>query len=296
MTESKSWSPGFPGAVAGATPLLLAGSLLLLGGFGSGCDRGQRDIEQKVQKRPERKRKAEMRRQMRAALPRRGAAAGVGHSGLAPTRRPSETTAPSRVDRARGGAANGMTVATDAGAASSASGGHAAPGDARARATAPSPNGPRPRAVPDEQGLVIARVVTAARVVKRKPQGVRHTFAVGDGRVYCFVDARNPNGPERMLQVVWQHEGKLFHRLRLRVGVGHVWRTWAYVRLRRYHVGRWRCTVRNESGAVLGSADFQVVSGDSGGASFRDSSGTAPRRAAGALVGGRGVARKRGPG
>lgn len=110
----------------------------------------------------------------------------------------------------------------------------------------------------DPQGLVVSRVLLAKALVERKPEGEGTAFSLADERVYCYIDAKNPKGPERKLTVVWHHNGKVFHRLGLRVGVGHVWRTWAYLSIKPGHAGNWRCGVFNEEGQLIQGVGFTI--------------------------------------
>jgi len=95
-------------------------------------------------------------------------------------------------------------------------------------------------------------------VQDRKAVDVGTEFTVTDGRAYCYVDAANAKGPERMLNVAWIRNGKRFHSVRLRVGKGSVWRTWAFLRLRKTSVGSWHCAVHNEEGQLIGRTAFTV--------------------------------------
>lgn len=111
----------------------------------------------------------------------------------------------------------------------------------------------------DPQGLVVNRVLLAKNLVERKPEGEGTAFTLADPRIYCYIDAKNPKGPERKLTVVWHHNGKVFHRLGLRVGVGHVWRTWAFLTVRPGHEGNWRCGVLNEEGQLIRGVEFTIA-------------------------------------
>lgn len=260
-----------PKAHSGCRAQGLLVMVVALGPLAVGCKTDEEAVARKVEARLEKKMRREVAHEVRRQLL---ASRGPGARAV-----PSETAGPPGLPtaspeprRAAASPAAGMQDEGGAARPSSASGAAAAP-------PAPSPNGPPPKVTTDEQGLTVAKVVAARRVVERKPDGVGSSFSVGDGRVYCFVDARNPKGPERKLQVVWQHQGRVFHKVRLRVGVGHIWRTWAYVRLRPAHVGAWRCTVRNEQGAALGSADF-LVTADGGEAAAKAPVRSAPRRRA----------------
>lgn len=110
----------------------------------------------------------------------------------------------------------------------------------------------------DPRGLTIKRLLFAKKLVERKPGGITTRFTVQDPRVYCYLDTANPRGPERLLQVVWHRNGREFHRVRLRVGRGHVWRTWAYLRIRSRLKGDWQCSVLNEQGQLLEKGTFSI--------------------------------------
>jgi hypothetical protein len=111
---------------------------------------------------------------------------------------------------------------------------------------------------PDPKGLTLKRQLIVKEIKDRKPVGEGTRFAVNDAQVYCYLDMANPKGPERHLSVAWIHNGKPFYKVRLRVGVGNVWRTWARLRLRPQSVGSWHCTVSNEDGQLLARTAFTV--------------------------------------
>ncbi len=111
---------------------------------------------------------------------------------------------------------------------------------------------------PDARGLKLKRHLIVKQIKERKPVGAANSFVVADGQVYCYLDAVNPKGPERHLQVAFVRNGKPFSKVKLRVGVGHVWRTWARLRLRPQSVGKWHCTVSNEEGQLISRAEFTI--------------------------------------
>lgn len=112
---------------------------------------------------------------------------------------------------------------------------------------------------PDEQGFKINRVVLAKTLVGRRPEGEGTSFTVADGRVYCYVDANNAKGPDRIISVVFKRGARVFSRAKLRVGKGRSWRTWAYLTLRSGLVGGWSCSVYNDQQKLLGAVEFQVA-------------------------------------
>jgi len=243
---------------------LLSGALATLAlaglnaaGAGCGPDREQlaKDVHERVRAELDRKIEQEVKRRLREELPRVEARLrsrlAAGPAGAAAPRRARPRDAGARSpapDPARRPA-----VARDAGAAGGAVGPPAVP-PATLEKEIEAPE-------TDPQGLEIERVLLARKVEERKPVGEASAFSLPDERVYCYIDAKNPKGPERKLRVVWHHDGKVFHQVRLRVGVGHVWRTWAYVRLRKGHEGNWRCAVFNEQEQRLAAKEFTVTAG-----------------------------------
>ncbi len=227
----------------------LAIGAMVLGGLGCGPNREAlaKEVQAQVRADMDQKIRAEVSRRLQLELPRLEARLRARLTGkpLAPPRRPAARP-------------------TDPGSAMNAPD-PAEPREPAARATNDAPPAVPPDAMEpkapavDPQGLVIKQVLLGKRVKDRKLEGQGTAFHVADERVYCYVDAKNAKGPQRMLQVVWHHNGKVFHKVRLRVGVGHVWRTWAYLRLRKSHVGNWRCGVLNEQGQLLAGAPFTVA-------------------------------------
>lgn len=215
---------------------LVMGSFLILGVGFVGCadpDKISKDVEQRVRRDLDQRVRTEVDRQLRAALPRMEAKLRAQLTGktLVPAARvrPRPTPTDPAVDPKLG---PGPSTTADAGVA-----------------VAPQP---------DPKGLKLKRHLIVKQVKDRKAMGEGTSFAVADGQVYCFLDAVNPKGPERHLSVAWIHDGKPFHTVKLRVGVGHVWRTWARLRLRKQSVGKWQCAVSNEEGQLISRAEFTV--------------------------------------
>ncbi len=141
-------------------------------------------------------------------------------------------------------------------------------GDAQARAAAEATT-PEHRALQppqtrerDNQGLIVPLHVIATTVVQRRPEGVAEAFSVKDGTLYCFVEATNLAGPERVLTVRWVHNSGITQTYELSIGRSAIWRTWAKLNLTSAMAGQWRCDVFNESGQLLSSAAFIVCEGD----------------------------------
>lgn len=218
-------------------PLFAGAILLCVGGTGAcGPDPDQlsKDVEQRVRRDLDQRVRAEVDRRLRAELPRLEARLKAQLSDKAPPpikprpRPPADPAVNPTLDPARPQPA--MTADPEAAA--------------------------EPK--PDPKGLKVKRQVIVKSIQDRKPTGEGTSFTVADGQVYCYLDTANPKGPERFLSVAWIRNGKPFHTVRLRVGVGYVWRTWARLRLRPQSVGKWQCAVSNEEGQLLGRAEFTV--------------------------------------
>lgn len=218
---------------------LLTGALLLIVGGMGACgpdpDKLSKDVEQRVRRDLDQRVRAEVDRRLRSELPRLEARLKAQLSG--------QTSPPTAAPRPRPPADPAVNPTLDPA--------RPQPAMAADPATTAEPK-------PDPKGLVLKRQIMVKAIEDRKPTGEGTSFAVADGQAFCYLDTQNPKGPQRFLSVAWIHNGKPFHTVRLRVGVGHVWRTWARLRLRPQSVGKWQCAVSNEEGQLLGRVEFTV--------------------------------------
>lgn len=223
-----------------------------LGGAGCGPDREKltKEVQDKVRADLDRQIKDEVERRLRSELPRLERRLRAQLTGKKLPPEPAEPGSGPRLapEPREPGMAPASAPSPDAGVAAP-SGPPAVPPDAM-EAKAPAE---------DPQGLVVKRVLLAKKLVERQPEGEGSAFSLADERVYCYVDAKNPKGPERQLTLVWHHNGKVFHKIKLRVGVGHVWRTWGFLRLKPHTVGNWRCGVFNEKDELIAGVPFTVA-------------------------------------
>jgi Protein of unknown function (DUF2914) len=113
---------------------------------------------------------------------------------------------------------------------------------------------PPPRAT----DLHVERLVVARGVVDREPQGVDTVFTSNDKRLFAFVEVDNPERAQGDLKVTFvQPDGTSQPPVDLAVGTSPRWRTWAFTRRARA-AGTWKAVVRDESGRVLASTEFDV--------------------------------------
>ncbi len=220
--------------------ILTALALVLLSSSLVGCgpdpDKIKKDVELRLRKDLDQRVRAEVDRRLRAELPRLEARLRAQLSGKTPGPSVAPRPRPAVTDPALNPKLD--PAKTDAGVAADP-------------AAAVEPKA-------DPKGLLLKRHLIVKQVKDRKAMGAGTSFTVADGQLYCFLDAVNKKGPERLLSVAWIHNGKPFHTVKLRVGVGAFWRTWARLRLRSRSVGKWQCAVSNEEGQLLSRAEFTV--------------------------------------
>lgn len=106
--------------------------------------------------------------------------------------------------------------------------------------------------------LHIQRLVVARGVIDREPQGVDTVFAPDEKRLFAFVEVDNPERAPGDLKVTFiKPDGTSQPPVDLEVGASPRWRTWAFTR-QAHATGTWKAVVRNESGRVLASTEFDV--------------------------------------
>jgi hypothetical protein len=102
----------------------------------------------------------------------------------------------------------------------------------------------------------VGRLVVCEQVQDREPVGVSGTFSSETTRVYAFLEALNISA-DADVDFVWYHAGSELTRVTLPVRQGSRWRTYASKNL--YDLtGTWWVEVQDETGAVIGSVQFEV--------------------------------------
>jgi hypothetical protein len=138
----------------------------------------------------------------------------------------------------------------------------AAPGTAPGATTipaAPPSATARTEAAPRRaRDLHVERLVVARGIVDREPQGVDTAFAPDEKRLFAFVEVDNPERAPGDLKVTFvRPDGTSQPPVALDIGSSPRWRTWAFTR-QAHAKGTWKAIVRDESGRVLASTDFDV--------------------------------------
>lgn len=110
--------------------------------------------------------------------------------------------------------------------------------------------------------VTVTEVVMARAVEDHEPVGAGTTFSAADGPFFCFVRVENRSRAESAVFVAWERaEGTPSNArggLRLSVSASPRFRTYARNAMTR-PAGSYRCVVRDESGNVLGSADYTLT-------------------------------------
>jgi hypothetical protein len=108
--------------------------------------------------------------------------------------------------------------------------------------------------------LAVSEVVIATGVEDHEPVGTATSFSRGTP-LYCFIRAQNRTGADATLLVSWENAEGEPSRARggthLTVPARPSFRTYARTVVAR-DPGSYRCVVRSEDGAVLGSASFSI--------------------------------------
>ena len=107
----------------------------------------------------------------------------------------------------------------------------------------------------------INRLLLADAIEAREP--IAHIGDVGANgdRVYLFMDARNPSGPDTTLTVTWTFDGDATREVTqiVEVGPSPRWRTWVAKRFFARDVGVWHVEVFDENDTFVDMVSFQVV-------------------------------------
>ncbi len=108
--------------------------------------------------------------------------------------------------------------------------------------------------------LRIKRLVVSRSVKNREPVEPATSFQSGSTkRIYAFVEVGNPQKARSEIYVSFvPPSGQAHAAIRLRVGQGSRWRTWAFTRLAK-DPGSWQVVVRNAAGKELAKQSFQIA-------------------------------------
>ncbi len=108
--------------------------------------------------------------------------------------------------------------------------------------------------------LRIKRLVLSRAVENREPVGPATSFQSGTAkRLYAFVEVGNPQKARSEIYVSFvPPSGQAHTAIRLRIGQGSRWRTWAFTRLAK-DPGSWQVVVRNAAGQELAKQSFEIA-------------------------------------
>lgn len=115
-------------------------------------------------------------------------------------------------------------------------------------------------AVEARAALKVTRLVMAREIAGREPVGVATSFGAGENeRLFAFVELTNEaREASEIVVALTPPDGGAPVRIKLDVGAGPRWRTWAMTRKARAP-GAWSVAVSGGGGAVLARTSFQIT-------------------------------------
>jgi hypothetical protein len=109
--------------------------------------------------------------------------------------------------------------------------------------------------------LTVTEITTARVMVNGVPEAPVTTFSASD-RIYCFMRVENHTGAETAVLVAFERaDGEAaagVTGMRLSIPASPRYRTFARTSGNR-PAGQYRCVVRNESGEVLQTSNFEIT-------------------------------------
>jgi hypothetical protein len=118
---------------------------------------------------------------------------------------------------------------------------------------------PAPKPVKHADKLALKRLAIARGVENKEPVDEGTSFNAKESRVYAFLEVENPEKLPGEVTVEFQPpKGKANGEIKLAVGEGSKWRTWAFTR-QAHEEGEWTAIVRDAKGRELGRQTFNVT-------------------------------------
>jgi hypothetical protein len=105
--------------------------------------------------------------------------------------------------------------------------------------------------------ISIHRLEVARSVKRRRALGVDTRFNISDERLWGYVEVNNLERPQH-IWMEWFKDNQLRSKIKVKVGVSRLWRTWSWQRLHPYDVGRWEVRVISPEGEQLAQTHFIV--------------------------------------
>lgn len=92
-------------------------------------------------------------------------------------------------------------------------------------------------------------------VEDREPVNPKENFTTLDERVYAYARIHNTEEPVN-LYFRWTHNGAVYAKINLLIGVSEAWRTYTSVQISE---GEWKVELVTEDDEVLASTEFRVT-------------------------------------
>ena len=92
----------------------------------------------------------------------------------------------------------------------------------------------------------LKQFVTCKNVKNLIPTQITNTFNVSDDRVYAFAYFKNIK-ENKKIDFVWEKDvngsWKLYADIKLPIYKGYRWRTYSYITIRNFFIGKWRVSL-----------------------------------------------------
>lgn len=102
--------------------------------------------------------------------------------------------------------------------------------------------------------LFVRQIVLCKGVKNREPVDIVEGFYETDKRGICYLRVYNTKSPTHVF-FHWFYEGESYSKLKVKVGLSKVWRTYSSVRLK---PGLWRVEVQDIEGRLVEGIAFRV--------------------------------------
>lgn len=104
----------------------------------------------------------------------------------------------------------------------------------------------------------LKRIELARGIKDKEPLEPDTSFNAKESRVYAFLEIENPEKLPGEVSIAFEPpNGKPQGDVKLAIGEGARWRTWAFTR-QAHEAGKWTAIVRDEEGREIGRQSFDV--------------------------------------
>lgn len=107
--------------------------------------------------------------------------------------------------------------------------------------------------------ILLNNLTTCRTVENREPVGIDTVFVIeSDSQVVCYTQVENSLDSTEVVTHYWTHNGRLHAKIDINVPVNPNWRCWSKIRISPDRFGKWKATVVNSQGEILGMQSFRI--------------------------------------